>query len=430
MGVQELENFRQKYPDYADMDDATLASKLAAKYPDAYGDLPGKVGTSRPSTLASTSFLPQEESVPKWGQEHPTLYGLYGAGKALFDKTFAGRVANDKTPLPSMQQLYDMPSPTLEEQSSAAKSLSAWALPVVGAASKPVSQSLGDLSRTLYEKSIKIPPSVKTSVRDKAIDTGLSNSIPITKGGLNRVKDMLSALTDKMDEVIMNHPNQNAPVRTEDILRPVEDLKDWVMKTTNPEKFGLAKVQDAIDQFKARFGDEITVSQAQELKQATNSWLKKNAYGQLQDAGIEAEKQTVRGLKDAIANAIPEITGVNLSYSELKTLEPALERAVNRTGNWDWVNLSGAVLGTGVGAATGRVGGMLETAALVRMIKSPQVQSRLALALKKSGKFIGDHESIANTITNTALRSIVKSNTGGMSPMEQAVLTAGDKGGD
>ncbi len=39
----ELENFRKKYPQYSDIDDATLANKLAQKYPDAYGDLPGKV---------------------------------------------------------------------------------------------------------------------------------------------------------------------------------------------------------------------------------------------------------------------------------------------------------------------------------------------------------------------------------------------------
>jgi hypothetical protein len=46
MGVQELDNFRSKYPDYGDMDDATLATKLATKYPDAYSDLPNKVTSS------------------------------------------------------------------------------------------------------------------------------------------------------------------------------------------------------------------------------------------------------------------------------------------------------------------------------------------------------------------------------------------------
>lgn len=49
MPTPELEKFRAKYPDYGDMDDSTLAQKLADKYPDSYGDLPGKVkATSEP----------------------------------------------------------------------------------------------------------------------------------------------------------------------------------------------------------------------------------------------------------------------------------------------------------------------------------------------------------------------------------------------
>lgn len=43
MPIPELVKFRQKYPQYGDVEDATLASKLAQKYPDAYGDLPSKV---------------------------------------------------------------------------------------------------------------------------------------------------------------------------------------------------------------------------------------------------------------------------------------------------------------------------------------------------------------------------------------------------
>lgn len=43
MPVPELEKFRTKYPQYADIKDTVLAEKLATKYPDAYGDLREKV---------------------------------------------------------------------------------------------------------------------------------------------------------------------------------------------------------------------------------------------------------------------------------------------------------------------------------------------------------------------------------------------------
>jgi hypothetical protein len=73
--VAELDNFRAKYPEYGDLDDATLASKLATKYPDAYNDLPSKVQP-----------IPVEPTVPQWGIESPNLYGAYGAGKAVLEQ--------------------------------------------------------------------------------------------------------------------------------------------------------------------------------------------------------------------------------------------------------------------------------------------------------------------------------------------------------
>ena len=69
MAVPELETFRQKYPDYHDMDDATLAGKLAAKYPDAYGDLPGKVtaATSAPKPVITPETELQAETAKMSG---------------------------------------------------------------------------------------------------------------------------------------------------------------------------------------------------------------------------------------------------------------------------------------------------------------------------------------------------------------------------
>ena len=43
MAIPEILKLRQKYPEYNDMDDVTIADRLAAKFPDAYGDLPAKV---------------------------------------------------------------------------------------------------------------------------------------------------------------------------------------------------------------------------------------------------------------------------------------------------------------------------------------------------------------------------------------------------
>lgn len=52
--VPELQRFRAKYPEYGDMDDAALADRLAAKYPEAYSDLPGKVRSETPEPPRQT----------------------------------------------------------------------------------------------------------------------------------------------------------------------------------------------------------------------------------------------------------------------------------------------------------------------------------------------------------------------------------------
>jgi len=74
-----------------------------------------------------------------------------------------------------------------------------------------------------------------------------------------------------------------------------------------------------MNDFRKQYGDVLTVEQAQEIKRNTNAFLKKS-YGELKPVTEEATKQIVRGLKDRIAQEIPEIAGVNLKYSEMKTL--------------------------------------------------------------------------------------------------------------
>lgn len=72
--VQELDKFRSKYPEYGDLDDSSLAGMLSKKYPDAYGDLPGKV------------IQPITGIGPPWwvgpGRTAATTIGMIGGGLA------------------------------------------------------------------------------------------------------------------------------------------------------------------------------------------------------------------------------------------------------------------------------------------------------------------------------------------------------------
>ena len=84
--VQELDRVRNKYPQYSDMDDMTLAQKLADKYP-AYSDLPGKVsgGVSPGRTMREAVPIEGElkTAPPRWVGSVGTgveMAGLLGGG--------------------------------------------------------------------------------------------------------------------------------------------------------------------------------------------------------------------------------------------------------------------------------------------------------------------------------------------------------------
>lgn len=68
------DKFRSKYPEYGDLDDSSLAGMLSKKYPDAYGDLPGKV------------IQPITGIGPPWwvgpGRTAATTIGMIGGGLA------------------------------------------------------------------------------------------------------------------------------------------------------------------------------------------------------------------------------------------------------------------------------------------------------------------------------------------------------------
>ncbi len=437
-----------KYPDIVAKADSYAKSGYGAD------EILQGIKTSPVNNNQNTRRLREETGdVPEWGAKNPNLYGLYGAGRELLRSgietagTTAGEAAGALLPIPGTsyagggvgfagskrlaQRLLGEPvdySPksiagdvAIGATQAGVGKLLKW-LPGVNKVLAPEAANVGRASqevigkdaidRTAHlfaEKSMKIPPSVKQPIRDKAINTMLDEGIPITRGGLKRTQDLVMDLTDKMDAVVQTSGAKNNPIPTADVLGPVQELRDWVGKTVNGEKL-VGKIDGVVANFKKQYGDVVTVEQAQEIKQNTNALLKK-MYGQLQPVTVEAQKQLVRGLKDRIAQEIPEIAGVNARYGDLKTLETALERAVNRTGNWDWLSLSSGVVGGVMGGTTGKVTAAAEAAAAWRILKSPVVQSHLAIMIKNLGKK-EEANAMANAVANTIYHKMTD-NTGG-----------------
>lgn len=86
--------------------------------------------------------------------------------------------------------------------------------------------------------------------------------------------------------------------------------------------------EKALADYMASGGSGIPVELAQEMKKGTYRVLA-NKYGEIGSATTEAEKALARGLKEGIAEAIPQISGLNAKESALiKTLDVAERRAL------------------------------------------------------------------------------------------------------
>lgn len=79
-------------------------------------------------------------------------------------------------------------------------------------------------------------------------------------------------------------------------------------------------------------GDAIPVQLAQQLKQGTYRVLSKK-YGQLGSAEIEAQKGLARGLKEGVADAVPEVSALNATESKLLDTLSVVERRVLQDAN-------------------------------------------------------------------------------------------------
>ena len=396
-----------------------------------------------PKKATQKRQIDQIDSTPEWAGRNPNLYGLYGAGKELLrfgietTGLTGGAAAGAFVPLPGAalvgggagyalakrgaQKLFNEPVDTSfggvatdvalgTAQSGIGKAigmipgLRQVVAPAIANTPnvKPVTSGLFDKAATqLAERSMKVPPATHQTVRNKVINTMLDEKIPISKGGLNKVGTLLDDLEMKMDDAVAANPN--AKIRIDDVLGPVNDLKTWASKTVNGKSLS-GKIDNVISGFKKQYGDEITVAQAQEIKRNTNAFLKKS-YGELKPVTVEAQKQIVRGLRDKIAQEIPTITGINARYGDLKVLEKALERAVNRSGNWDLLGLTPLVAGTMVGGSTGSIGKASAAAALYQTLRNPGVQSRIAIALKNAGAGRKSN-AMANALVNSIYQRI------------------------
>lgn len=252
------------------------------------------------------------------------------------------------------------------------------------------------LAPRIYEAVLKVPPrSVPNDVRNRAVQTALEGQYPPTQKGLNRLQADIDGLNREIDSVVTRAGNSGKEVDMNAVVKRVDKLKDFY--NALPPDRAKPFIED-LEKLQSEYlsgGAKLNVVSAQEMKKRIYQLHRKH-YGELKTAVVEGEKAIARGLKEELVKQIPEIGKLNAKDSARIELENVLERAVNRTRNWDLIGLvdvGGSAVGGAVGARQGDLTRGGEGAALgllfTRALRDPAVASRLAFALSKANRISG-----------------------------------------
>lgn len=254
-------------------------------------------------------------------------------------------------------------------------------------AAAPAAQAVAE---RMYQSSLK--PSVasySTSEVKNMVRTGLENEIPVSAGGAAKLGDLVQDLNQKIRAQIAAGTSEGATVNKFKVASRLSDTAQKFETQVTPEA-DLQAVSDAGNEFLRNQPAEIPALRAQDLKAGTYKQLA-GKYGELSSATKEAQKALARGIKEELQTQFPEIQGLNAQEGKLIGLDEALERAVRRIDNRNIMSLGGKIAAAGAGtvlgvesghAIAGTVGGLV----MHEVLTDPLLQSKLAIALNKTGK--------------------------------------------
>jgi hypothetical protein len=238
-----------------------------------------------------------------------------------------------------------------------------------GGASK-VAEKTGEAMKAggkdIYQSALK--PGVKVMRRggaDPVVTTLLEKGINVTKGGVEKVRGMVTELDKKLSDKIANSSAMidkeavanylqrsfdefRNDVRGEKNVAKIEKIWDeWMNHPDLPKKIAASReptgVLDAQGKPVMRDVPEsgtnlFPVQKAQQLKQGTYRHLY-DQYGNMKPVTIEATKDLARGLKEEIAKAVPEVRALNAQESKLLAALDPLERRVLQSANKNLVGM-------------------------------------------------------------------------------------------
>lgn len=245
-----------------------------------------------------------------------------------------------------------------------------------------VKTPLTKIAETLYQKAlkpgaIKVGGKVVTSAEEIA-KIGLNEGVWLTKGGVERVATKIDNFENMLGDAINKAQEQGAKISTDGLKTYLNEAKNFFSNQFNVEesKKAIQEIDSIGKEFIKKYGKEIPIEKAQEIKVATGQALRKY-YDRMSSAGIEGTKQGVRYLKDKIVEKAPVVGNINARLSNLYKFDQALQKATGRIGNLNLLGLPSKIGGAVAGPSGALAGKLME------LLDAPSVKSGLAIGLDK-----------------------------------------------
>jgi hypothetical protein len=199
------------------------------------------------------------------------------------------------------------------------------ALKVAGVGGRYINNKLDDISTGLMQSALK-PTLKQLQSGDAAIAvrTLLDEGINPTMRGVEKIGTRIDDINDAITTTI---GTSNASISKQRVLDTLNDTRGRFANQVDPLP-DLDAIQGVADRFNIHpmiSGDEIPVQLAQDLKKGTYKALS-GKYGEVGSASTEAQKALARGLKEGIADKVPEVAGLNARESRLLTTLKVTER--------------------------------------------------------------------------------------------------------
>lgn len=236
-------------------------------------------------------------------------------------------------------------SPETAAKLGVAANVGVQAIPVLagGALGKAVAPAvgLGELAKDTMQSALKPTyEALRTGKAAKAIDTMFEEGINVSKGGVAQLRARINNLNDQIVEAIKNSPatvDKNKVASS--LLIPLKRLEMQVNPGADMKAIESAWTQFLEHPLLAGKTD-IPVQVAQAMKQGTYRALGEKSFGEMKGAEIEAQKHLARGLKEGVAQAVPEVSSLNAEESKLLGALSVVERRVLMEANKNPMGLS------------------------------------------------------------------------------------------